>query len=56
MMRLTELGRHDSNDLADVLISPDVRGFGLVDTKNGAEIAQRGYEAGVQAIESGQIT
>jgi NTE family protein len=55
MMRLTELGRHDSDELADVLISPDVRGFGLVDTKNGAEIAQRGYEAGVQAIESGQI-
>ena len=55
MMRLTELGRHDSDELADVLISPDVRGFGLVDTKNGAEIAQRGYDAGVQAIESGQI-
>ena len=56
MMRLTELGRHDSNELADVLITPDVRGFGLVDTKNAAEIAQRGYEAGRQAIDLGQIT
>jgi NTE family protein len=55
MMRLTELGRHDSNQLADVLISPDVRGFGLVDTKNAAQIAQRGYEAGCEAIESGRI-
>jgi predicted acylesterase/phospholipase RssA len=56
MMRLTELGRHDSNELADVLISPDVRGFGLVDTKNAAQIAQRGYEAGCQAIEAGAIS
>jgi NTE family protein len=55
MMRLTELGRHDSNELADVLISPDVRGFGLVDTKSAEQIAQRGYEAGRRAIEAGDI-
>lgn len=56
MMRLTELGRHDSNELADVLISPDVDGFGLIDTKRAKQIAQRGYEAGRRAIEAGQIT
>jgi len=56
MMRLTELGRHDSQELADVLISPDVRGFGLVETKNAARIAERGYEAGRRAIESGEVT
>lgn len=56
MMRLTELGRHDSNELADVLIQPDVRGFGLVDTKSAAHISQRGYEAGCRAIEAGEIT
>ena len=56
MMRLTELGRNDSNELADVLISPDVRGFGLVDTKSGIQIVQRGYEAGRRAIEAGQIS
>ncbi len=55
MMRLTELGRHDSNELADVLISPDVRGFGLVDTKSAKQIAERGYEAGRRAIDAGQI-
>ena len=56
MMRLTELGRHDSNELADVLISPDVRGFGLIDTKSARQIAQRGYEAGMRAIKAGQIS
>ncbi len=55
MMRLTELGRHDSNELADVLISPDVRGFGLIDTKSATQISQRGYEAGLRAIEAGDI-
>ncbi|MDJ0770635.1 MAG: patatin-like phospholipase family protein [Ilumatobacter sp.] len=56
MMRLTELGRHESSELADVLITPDVRGFGLTDTKRAAEIVQRGYEAGVRAIETGVVT
>jgi predicted acylesterase/phospholipase RssA/CRP-like cAMP-binding protein len=55
MMRLTELGRHDSAGLADVLITPDVRGFGLIDTKNALKISQRGYEAGLRALESGEI-
>jgi len=55
LMRLTELGRHDSNELADVLISPDVRGFGLIETKRAAEISQRGYDAGRRATESGEL-
>jgi NTE family protein len=55
LMRLTELGRHDSNELADVLISPDVRGFGLIETKRATEISQRGYEAGRRAVETGEI-
>ena len=55
MMRLTELGRNDSNELADVLISPDVRGFGLVDVKSASEIAERGYEAGQRALDDGRI-
>ena len=55
MMRLTELGRNDSNELADVLISPDVRGFGLVDVKSASEIAERGYAAGQRALEDGRI-
>lgn len=54
LMRLTELGRHDSTDHADVVITPDVRGYGLTDTKRATEIVQRGYTAGLAAIE--QIT
>jgi predicted acylesterase/phospholipase RssA len=56
MMRLTELGRHDAADvadLADVIIRPDVRGFGLIETKRAREIVARGYAAGRAAIESG---
>jgi predicted acylesterase/phospholipase RssA len=56
MMRLTELGRHDAADvadLADVIIRPDVRGFGLIETKRAREIVARGYAAGRAAVESG---
>lgn len=50
MMRLTELGRHDSTEHADVVITPDVRGYGLTDTKRAGEIAERGYAAGLAAV------
>ncbi|MDW3216131.1 MAG: patatin-like phospholipase family protein [Ilumatobacteraceae bacterium] len=50
LMRLTELGRQDSTDHADVVITPDVRGYGLTDTKRAREIAERGYEAGRAAV------
>lgn len=49
LMRLTELGRHDSTDSADVTISPDVRGFGITETKHARDIVIRGYEAGKAA-------
>ena len=51
LMRLTELGRHDSTEHADVVITPDVRGYGLTDTKRAREIAERGYAAGLAAVE-----
>ena len=50
IVRLTELGRHDSQELADVLISPDVRGFGLVETKNAARIADTLGEIGTMPL------
>lgn len=51
MMRLTELGRHDSTDDADIVITPDVRGYGLTETKRAGDIVQRGYEAGLAALD-----
>ena len=51
LMRLTELGRHDSTDHADVVITPDVRGYGLTEIKRGRDIVQRGYEAGLAALD-----
>ena len=51
LMRLTELGRHDSTDHADIVITPDVRGYGLTETKRARDIVQRGYEAGLVALD-----
>lgn len=51
LMRLTELGRQDSTDHADLVITPDVVGYGLTDTKQAREIAERGYTAGLAAVE-----
>ena len=53
LMRLTELGRDDSTESADVAIAPDVRGFGITETQSALEIIDRGYEAGRAAVESG---
>ena len=53
LMRLTELGRNDSTDSADVTIRPDVRGFGITETSQAREIIRRGYEAGRSAVEAG---
>ncbi len=55
MMRLTELGRSDSSALADVLISPDVTGFGLLDTKRARDIVARGRDAAAQTIAHGHL-
>lgn len=51
LMRLTELGRNDSTDFADVSIAPDVRGFGITDTQHARKIIRRGYEAGQKAAD-----
>jgi len=50
LMRLTELGRDDSTEFADEVITPDVREFGLTDVRSAREIAERGYEAGRRAL------
>jgi predicted acylesterase/phospholipase RssA/CRP-like cAMP-binding protein len=55
LMRLTELGRNDSTESADVTITPDVRGFGITETKHAREIIARGYAAGVEAVEQGLV-
>jgi predicted acylesterase/phospholipase RssA/CRP-like cAMP-binding protein len=55
MMRLTELGRHDSAEHADVVITPDVRGFGLVETGRARDIIRRGHDAAQRAIEDGLL-
>lgn len=51
MMRLTELGRHDTTEAADFVIEPDVHEFGLTEHAAAETIAQRGYEAGAAAAE-----
>lgn len=55
LMRLTELGQDESGDAADVVIRPEVSGFGLTDTKPARAIIERGYEAARAAIESGEL-
>ncbi len=55
MMRLTELGRQDSTDHADVVITPDVQEFGLLETRQAQAIIERGYAAGRQLVESGSL-
>ena len=52
LMRLTELGRSDNPEDADTVIRPDVRGFGLTDTKPARTIIDRGYQAAVATIEA----
>lgn len=51
LMRLTELGRDDSTESADVTISPDVRGFGLTEIRSAREIIARGEAAGREALD-----
>jgi NTE family protein len=55
LMRLTELGQNDSGDAADIVIRPDVDGFGVTDTKPARQIIKRGYAAGVAAVEEGRL-
>ncbi len=55
LMRLTELGRNDSTESADVTITPDVRGFGITETKRAREIIARGFVAGRDAVERGLL-
>lgn len=50
LMRLTELGQDKSGDVADVVIRPDVDGFGLTDTRPARDIIDRGYQAGLAAL------
>lgn len=52
LVRLTELGRHDTSETADFVIEPDVKEFGITDSEQAATISQRGYEAGQQAAEA----
>ncbi len=55
MMRLTELGRTESTEQADVLLTPDVRGFGLLETKRAREIVERGRQSAEEAIAAGVL-
>ncbi len=55
LMRLTELGQNEASHLADIVIAPEVRGFGLTDTKPAQMIITRGYEAATEAIEAGRF-
>ena len=50
LMRLTELGRDDSTESADVTITPDVRGFGITDTQHARKIIAQGEAAGRAAL------
>ena len=50
LMRLTELGRNDSTESADITIAPDVRGFGITETRRARQIAERGLAAGRAAV------
>ncbi len=51
LMRLTELGRNDSTEFADVTIVPDVRGFGISETQYARQIIARGEAAGRAALD-----
>ena len=51
LMRLTELGRDDSTESADVTITPDVGGFGLTEIRSAREIIARGEAAGRAALD-----
>lgn len=51
LMRLTELGRQDSIESADVAITPDVRGFGITATQHAREIVTQGEIAGRAALD-----
>lgn len=55
LMRLTELGQNESNHLADVMIRPEITGFGLTDTKPAREIIARGHQAARAAIDAGHF-
>ena len=55
LMRLTELGQNEASHLADIVIAPEVRGFGLTDTKPAQAIISRGHDAAVAAIEAGHF-
>ena len=55
LMRLTELGQNEATDLADIVIRPEVRGFGLTDTKPARTIMRRGYEAAKAAVDAGEF-
>ena len=55
LMRLTELGQNEATHLADIVIQPEVSGFGLTDTKPARTIMQRGYEAAKAAIDEGRF-
>jgi NTE family protein len=52
LVRLTELGRHDTTESADFVIEPDVKAFGITESARAATISQRGYEAGLEAADA----
>ena len=48
-------GDAEATHLADIVIQPEVSGFGLTDTKPARTIMQRGYEAAKAAIDEGRF-
>ena len=50
LVRLTELGKHENYDAADLMIRPALERFGLLDVAGKDEIIQLGYESAVAAL------
>ena len=55
LARLTDLGRDQRIDQADLIIEPDVAEFSLTDTTASRTIVERGYDAVARAIDAGEL-
>jgi len=56
LVRLTELGKHESYRAADLMIRPELEQYGLLDVAAKDEIVQLGYDAATGALASAEAT
>lgn len=54
LVRLTELGKHENYDAADLMIRPPLEPYGLLDAAGRDEIIDVGYQAATAALSSAE--